>query len=262
MVSVVNVDGQEKDDIDLPDVFDEYYRPDLIKKAVLASQSKRRQKYGSNKRAGFRTSAHYEGSRHVPSESLMMGREMSRMPREHGDTGRRMRGMLVPHAVGGRRAHPPKSDKDFTKKINKKERKKAMRCAVAGTANEEAVMDRNHKFDAELPLIVEDDIESVDRTSELKEIFENLGLEDDLERAKERKIRAGRGKNRGRKYKGKTSVLLVVNENKGISRAARNLPGVDVVDVKNLNVELLSPGAHGARLTVYTESAVEKMREW
>lgn len=260
MVNVFTVDGKEKADIELPQLFEENYRPDLIKRAVLASQSKRRQKYGSNKRAGLRTSAHYEGSRHVPSESLMMGREMSRMPREHGDTGRRMRGMKVPHAVGGRRAHPPKADKDFVKNINKKERKKAMRCAIASTANEKAVKERNHRFEIELPVIVEDKLQQVTKTSELKGVLEKLGLGDDLKRAKNKKIRSGKGKNRGRKYRVKRSVLIVVAEDEGIVKAARNIPGVDVVKTANLNIEFFAPGAHGTRLTVYTESAIDELK--
>nr|NIQ06333.1 50S ribosomal protein L4 [Candidatus Korarchaeota archaeon] len=42
---------------------------------------------------------------------------------------------------------------------------------------------------------------------------------------------------------------------------ARNLPGVDIVKVNNLNVELLAPGTHPGRLTVWTSSALEKLNE-
>jgi large subunit ribosomal protein L4e len=83
---------------------------------------------------------------------------------------------------------------------------------------------------------------------------------DDVVRAKNgRKIRAGRGKTRGRKYKTPKGPLLVVGEDKGISLGARNHPGVDVVVVDNVNTELLAPGTHPGRLTVYTKSAIEKL---
>ncbi len=83
---------------------------------------------------------------------------------------------------------------------------------------------------------------------------------DDVVRAKAGKnIRAGRGKTRGRKYKTPRGPLLVVGEDKGISLAARNHPGVEVVVVDNLNAELLAPGTHPGRLTLYTRSAVEKL---
>jgi large subunit ribosomal protein L4e len=62
---------------------------------------------------------------------------------------------------------------------------------------------------------------------------------------------------RGRAYKTPKSVLIVVGKNKGIYRAARNLPGVDVVEARNLNAELLAPGAHPGRLTVWTLSAIK-----
>jgi large subunit ribosomal protein L4e len=55
--------------------------------------------------------------------------------------------------------------------------------------------------------------------------------------------------------------LVVVAENKGIVEAARNVPGVDVVTVANLNVEMLAPGTHPGRLTVWTNSAIEKLGE-
>jgi large subunit ribosomal protein L4e len=55
--------------------------------------------------------------------------------------------------------------------------------------------------------------------------------------------------------------LLVVAEDKGITKAARNIPGVDVVLVDSLNTELLAPGTHPGRLTVWTSSALEKVDE-
>lgn len=261
MVKILDVKGEEKGTVDLPQVFEENYRPDLIKKAVEHYQSKKRQSYGADKRAGMKTSAHYEGSRNAENSSQMMNREMSRMPREHGDTARRFRALLAPHAVGGMKAHPPKAQKKRAKGINKKEKKKATRSAIASTAKEEAVEERNHKFDGELPLVVEDDIEKMKKTSEVEEMLINIGLEEELERAKEKKVRSGKGRNRGRKYKKKTSALIVVGEDEGIKKAARNIPGVEITKVDELNSEMLSPGAHGARLTVYSQSALDEIKE-
>jgi len=64
---------------------------------------------------------------------------------------------------------------------------------------------------------------------------------------------------RGRKMKQAVGPLLVIAKNEGIAEAARNLPGVDIVSVDNLNVELLAPGTHPGRLTVWTSSAFEKV---
>ena len=53
--------------------------------------------------------------------------------------------------------------------------------------------------------------------------------------------------------------LLVITEDEGIVKAACNFLGVDVVSVDSLNVELLAPGTHLGRLTVWTSSAFEKV---
>ena len=133
---------------------------------------------------------------------------------------------------------------------------------VAHPLYKKIVENRGHVVDDldQVPIIVENDIEEVKTTKQTREIFENLGVYDDVIRAKEgKRIRAGRGKTRGRKYKKVKGPLVVVGEDKGISLGARNHAGVDVVVVENLNAELLAPGTHAGRLTVYTKSAVEKL---
>jgi len=135
---------------------------------------------------------------------------------------------------------------------------------VAATANQELVEARGHQIEniPQIPLVVDDELCKVKKTSETREILKNLGVFEDVVRAKSgRKIRAGRGKTRGRKYKTPKGPLLVVGEDKGISLGARNHPGVDIVVVDNLNAELLAPGTHPGRLTIYTKSAIEKLGE-
>ena len=89
----------------------------------------------------------------------------------------------------------------------------------------------------------------------------SLGLEADLKRAEEKKIRAGRGKMRGRKYRGKKSLLIVIGKDEGLGRVD-NIPGVDVVKYDKLDVQMLAPGTHPGRLTVYTESALKGIDEF
>ncbi len=67
---------------------------------------------------------------------------------------------------------------------------------------------------------------------------------------------------RGRRYKKKKSLLIVTSKNSDVLKASRNLPGVDAVEVRNLNVELLAPGGHAGRLVVYTKSALSYLGEW
>ena len=62
---------------------------------------------------------------------------------------------------------------------------------------------------------------------------------------------------RGRVRKVPKSVLLVVANKDGLARAAKNLPGVNIVAAKDLCAEDLAPGGDMGRLTVFTKSAVE-----
>ncbi|MCE5214691.1 MAG: 50S ribosomal protein L4 [Methanobacterium sp.] len=254
-IKVYSLEGEEIDEIELPDIFTEEFRPDLIKRAVISSQTARIQPWGTDPMAGKRTSA----------ESFGAGRGAAMVPRVKGSRHPAgSKGAFVPHAVGGRRAHPPRAARIIHEKINKKERRLAIRSAVAATGNPDLVESRGHYTEnvVQIPLVVDDELCKVKRTSDTREIMKKLGVMDDIVRAKSgRKIRAGRGKTRGRKYKTPKGPLLVVGEDKGISLGARNHPGVDIVVVDNLNAELLAPGTHPGRLTIYTKSAIERLGE-
>jgi large subunit ribosomal protein L4e len=244
-VPVHTLDGDTDGEVDLPAVFDSEFRPDLIRRAVLAAQANRKQDYGADEYAGLRT----------PAESFGSGRGQAHVPREGG------KGRRVPQTVGGRPAHPPKSEKDRSYDINDKERKKAVRSAIAATTDAEVVSERGHEFedDLDLPLVVSDDFEELTKTKEAAEALEALGVHADVERADETKIRAGQGTTRGRKYTRAKSILFVTSEEE--SRAARNLPGADVTTASELNAEDLAPGTDAGRLTVWTESAVEEVAD-
>ena len=90
--------------------------------------------------------------------------------------------------------------------------------------------------------------------------MKNLKMEDEMRLAGKKRIRAGRGKTRGRKYRIRKGPLIVVEKDLGIKRAVLNL-GAEVTRVDQLNAEALSPGAHGARLTLWTESAINRLEE-
>jgi len=246
--TLYDLDGDDAGSLDLPEVFGTQFRPDLIKRAVTAAQANAKQDYGADEYAGLRTSAESPGS----------GRGMAHVPRTNGQAAR------VPHAVGGRKAHPPKAETDQGKSINDKERKLAFRSAVAATVDVDLVAERGHAFDddVELPVVVDDDFEDLVKTKEVVSFLEGLGLYADVERADEgRSVRAGQGKGRGRKYQEPTSILFVTSSDAGPSTAARNLAGADVATAANVDVEDLAPGTNAGRLTVWTESAVEEVTE-
>jgi len=244
--NVRTIKGERVREIDLPAVFNEEYRPDLIKRAVIALQSTRYQPHGTDPFAGMRTSAVSWGS----------GRGVAQVPRLKNGS----RVARIPQAVGGRAAHPPKVEKVLVKEINQKEKQKALRSAIAASTSVELAAARGHLFEGELPLVFEDRFEQLAKTTDVIAALTAVGLFADIERAKDsRKVKAGRGKMRGRRYKQRKSILIVTADEP--LRAARNLAGVDAVTVSQLNTELFAPGTQAGRLTVWTEGAIQKLEE-
>jgi large subunit ribosomal protein L4e len=259
MVNIYSLKGKAVGKMDLPGVFKTEYRPDLIQKAVVALQSEKRQPYGIDVYAGFKTSADYFGRR-KGNYRMTVNRGMSRLPREKQPNAGLGKVRVIPSSVKGHRAHPPKN-KDYTKNMNHKEYNFALKSAIAATQVKELVTARGHITEGitEIPLIVEDLFEKTAKTKEVLEILYALGLTAELERTKDPKIRAGRGKMRGRKYKEKKAALIVVGKDEGIIKSARNIPGIDVATVDELDVEMLAPGTHPGRLTIWTKSALENL---
>ncbi len=256
-LNILDSTSNKVGEINLPIQFEEEFRPDLIQRAVLAIQSHKRQAYAASPEAGKRASAKLSRRRRDYRGSYGFG--ISRVPRKIlTRRGTRMNwvGAFAPGTVGGRRAHPPKSEKILWGKINEKERRKSIRSAISATILTEVVAGRGHIIPNDYPFILEDEFESLGKTKSALESFKKLGLEHELARAGEKKVRAGKGKSRGRKYKKRKGPLIVVSKKGKLSKAVANIPGIDVVEVKNLNTELLAPGGKAGRLTLWTRAAI------
>ena len=259
-INVYALDGSVKGNVELPEVFGTEYRPDIIRKAVNSAQANRRQAYGPGKMAGMR---------HAVSQ------------RGKGTGGSRVQRLTQGGAaaestpnVGGRRAHHPKPEKDWTEKINKKEKAFALRSAIAATGKFELVKARGHKVDDKMtiPFVVSNDFEMLyddiskdykknkarpAYTKETVKVLLALGLENEMIRAKDGvHQRAGRGKMRGRRLKKPKSILFVVDDMDKARKCLANIPGIDVTTPAKLNVEMLAPGGDPGRFTVYTEKAL------
>jgi len=247
---IFDLEGKGTGKVRLPPVFKTTVRPDVIKRAVVAIQSHGFQPQSRDILAGKRTTA----------ESWGVGHGISRISRIKGSR----RAALVPGTVGGRMAHPPIAGKKIEKKIPRKEMRLALRSAVAATASKDMVTSRGHMVEdvPDFPLVVVDDIQKLKKTREVEETFIKIGVWPDVYRVREsEKVCAGKGKMRGRRKRRAVGPLLVVGKNEGIVEAAQNIPGVDVATANDLNVELLAPGAHPGRLTVWTTAAIEKLNE-
>jgi len=247
-VNVYNKKGETSGEVELPAVFATEFRPDVIRKAVNAAQANRRQAYGPTRFSG-----------HKPHQSVRSGSGISRVPR--ATQGRE--GVFSPAVVGGRRAHPPRPEKDWTEKINRKERLLARASAVAAMAHEDAVRTRGHQFKEglTLPVVVDNELETIAKTKDLVEALHAIGVGDDLIRADEGKHqRPGKGKLRGRRYRTPKSLLLVLSDREaGAIGAAKNLTGVDVITPALLSTEMAAPGGDAGRLMVVSKAALDQL---
>ncbi len=258
----VHSTGKNKEKkIEVPRILQEKTeRKDLIQKAHKSERSKKHQQKGSDLRAGFRTTARYRGRRGVYIRTRNSGR--ARLPRVIHPGGIPGEVKRVPQARGGHRAHPPRSEEKIEKEINKKEKNRALEEAIKATANRETIEKRGHKIpeDLELPIIIDNEAEKYKKTKEITKLLEEIGIKKDLEKSKNKKTRAGKGKARGRKNKYRKTALIVTGKNNGIKRATRNIPGAEATTVKELSIEQLAPGGQPGRLTIYTEDAIKKIK--
>jgi large subunit ribosomal protein L4e len=253
-------DGTEKASIEMPKQFSEPIRKDVIKRAVDAIEANNRQPYGAKEDAGMRHSAKLSRRRHDYRGSY--GHGISRVPRKiMSRRGTRFNWVAAeaPGTVGGRRAHPPKAEKIYNKKINSKENRLAIRSALAASLNIELVTLRGHQIPKNYPFIIDDSIENLSKTKELLAVLVKLGFDAELERTQTRNIRAGKGKARGRKYNKKVGALIVTAEKTNLTKAISNISGFETKTVNNLNASLLAPGGVPGRLVLWSKSAIEKM---
>ncbi len=250
-VNVYTLDGGVKKHINLPKVFSYPYRPDLIREAVRVYQLNRVQPHGVDPMAGMRRVAESQGP----------GHGISKMVPRVGET---RRGAIIPSTRGGRAGHPPTVEKVWKRKMNRKMRRLAKYSALSMVSNKVMVRRRGHKFNMELtlPVVIEDEFEKLEKTRDVIQVLQNVGVYEDIIRASEKRIRGGKGKMRGRRYKRKKSILFVIKDKSIVEKSLRNLPGVDVVTPKEINAEILAPGAHAGRLTVFTESAINELKGW
>jgi large subunit ribosomal protein L4e len=249
-VKVHSLSDTKAEDVELPGIFSTPIREDLIKRAVISAQSARYQPYSPHPLAGKQTSA----------VSIGKGRGIARVRRT--SSGRHV-GAFVPQAVGGRRAHPPKTEKRIHRKINNKERKLAIKSAIAATSSLDRVKARGHRIEeGQVPLVVGDVFKEISKSADAREALLKIGLADEIERVTSGiHQRAGKGKMRGRRKRVPKGPVCVIDGDAPIKNALSNMPGIDVITLNNLNTEVLAPGGVPGRLSIWTVSALNKVGE-
>jgi large subunit ribosomal protein L4e len=255
-INVYSLNGKTTGVVEVPKVFSIKPRKDIIQMASEIFQSKNKQIQGRDKKAGLRNTAEGWGT----------GHGLSRAPRLKGSGYPTARNVgRVPFAKGGRRAHPIKIEKKIKKKINKKTNLLSIINAISASGDLFWVENRGYIIEniPEIPLVVDDKIQTIKKTARIYSILCVLGLKDELNKIKSRKkIRAGKGKRRGRKYKRNRGILLIVKDDFGIVKAARNIPGVEVINVNNLSIDKLAPGGLPGRLIIWSQSAFTELKTY
>jgi len=253
MVTVFNDQGEASGSVTLPAVFKASIRPDVVNFVHTNIAKNARQAYSVNKEAGHQTSA----------ESWGTGRAVARIPRVRGGgTHRSGQGAFGNMCRSGRMFAPTKTFRKWHRAINQDQRRFAVCSALAASALPALVMARGHKIDKinEVPLVCNDGIESITKTKNAVDLLERLGAYEDVEKcADSKKIRAGKGKLRNRRFTMRRGPLIIYNEDHGIKQAFRNLPGVEVLNVDRLNLLKLAPGGHLGRFCVWSQSAFAKL---
>ena len=260
-ITLYDEHGNEKGKVELPSVFHEKIRGDIVGKVLEAKKT--RQPYAPSLVGGKQNSASgkMRHRRHVWQTHY--GKGMSRIPRKvmsRRGTQFNWVGAEISSTRGGRRAHPPKVQTMMKeKRINKKELNIALISALSATANEAKVIGKYKRLEnkkiKELPFIVESKILNI-KTKKLFESLKKILGKDLFEIAiKKKSLRSGKGKGRGRKYKANSGVLFVISKEDRPKTKA-----FDIVNVNNLSVKDVAKGGLG-RLTVYTEKAIKEIGE-
>jgi len=200
--TVYNLSGDKVKDLELnPKVFGVAVKPELIQQAIVAQ------------RANARVSI---------ANTLDKGqvRGGGKKPWKQKGTGRARHGSIrSPLWRGGGITFGPTSERNYSLKINKKVKRKALFMALSDKAAHEKII-----------LVDTLDIPEA-KTKKFFEILQNLGLRD-----KKKKLQKKDEKAEKKSKKEKAILLVLPNKNEKITRAARNLKSVSYLGANALNI--------------------------
>lgn len=253
LVTVFSASGEKTGTAPLPAVLTAPLRSDVVQFVHTNIAKNNRQAYSVSMKAGHQTSAISWGT----------GRAVSRIPRVGGGgTQRSGQGAFGNMCRGGRMFAPTKTWRRWHRKINTNQRRYAITSAIAATAVPALVMSKGHRIEEipEVPLVVSDKVEEIKKTKEAVQILKKLKAWSDIEKVyNSKRFRAGKGKMRNRRRIQRRGPLVIYNQDNGITRAFRNIPGVTLLSVDRLNLLKIAPGGHVGRFCIWTESAFKRL---
>jgi large subunit ribosomal protein L4e len=159
---------------------------------------------------------------------------------------------------GGRMFAPTKIWRKWHVKTNLNQKRFATASALAASAVPPLVLARGHRIEEiqEVPLVVGDGIQCLQKTKDAVALLKAVHAHADVVKvSNSRKLRAGKGKLRNRRHRQRRGPLIVYAEDKGVVRAFRNIPGVELVNVRHLNLLLLAPGGHLGRFIIWSQQS-------
>lgn len=253
LISVHSEKNEATGTIPLPLVFKAPIRPDVVNFVHDNMAKNHRQPYCVNKDAGHQTSA----------ESWGTGRAVARIPRVRGGgTHRSGQGAFGNMCRGGRMFAPTKPWRRWHRKINVNQKRYALVSAIAASGVPALVMSKGHMIQdvPEIPLVVDDKVQEYSKTKQAVIFLRRIKAWSDIEKVyKSRRFRAGKGKMRNRRRIQRRGPLIIYHEDKGLTKAFRNIPGVDLINVDKLNLLKLAPGGHVGRFVIWTKSAFNRL---
>lgn len=254
LTTVYSVDGKPLRTLHIPSVIrNSPIRPDVVQFVHVNLSKNHRQPYARYVRAGHQHSA----------ESWGTGRAVARVPRISGSgTSVNGAGAFANMTRGGRMFAPLKVWRRWHRLVNVNQKRFAMCSAIAASSVPALVLARGHRIEhvPEIPLVVSRDAEKIKKTKDALKLVKALHVGADIKRSQDsRKIRPGKGKMRNRRYVQRKGLLVIHNGNRGLSRAFRNISGVNCINVNRLNLRELAPGGHIGRFVLWTESAYKKL---
>merc|ERR1712121_199588 len=254
LISVHSEKGEvTSTNVTLPAVFKAPIRPDIVNVVHFQMLKNTRQPYAVSKRAGHQTSAESWGTR----------RAVARIPRVRGGgTHRSGQGAFGNMCRGGRMFAPTKTCRRWHRKINVNQRRYSITSAIAATGVPALVMSKGHRIEEipEVPLVVSDKVEEIKKTKEAVQILKKLKAWSDIEKVyNSKRFRAGKGKMRNRRRIQRRGPLVIYNQDNGITRAFRNIPGVTLISVDRLNLLKVAPGGHVGRFCIWTQGAFSRL---
>ncbi|KAF3933056.1 hypothetical protein ABW20_dc0107674 [Dactylellina cionopaga] len=256
-IQVFSLEGKADSELALPDVFKSPIRSDIVQTVHAGMAKNKRQAYAVSVKAGHQTSA----------ESWGTGRAVARIPRvSGGGTHRAGQAAFGNMCRSGRMFAPTKVWRRWHVKINLNQKRFATASAIAASASQPLVLSRGHRISStpSIPLVISSSaLPDLSKTRAAVALLKAVGAYSDIIKvSKSKKLRAGKGKLRGRRHRQRRGPLVIYDpatDGKFLTKAFRNVPGVETCPVTALNLLQLAPGGHLGRFVIWSSDAFKAL---